>query len=104
MSYFGAKVLHPKTIMPAADLGIPIRIKNTFDPSKEGTLVSKETPESHQGVKTVASIVGVSLVSVEGRGMIGVREPLSVFSVDCPAEDHVLMFSQGSSEHIYRWS
>ncbi len=102
MSYFGAKGLHPKTIMPAADLGIPIRIKNTFDPSKEGTLVSKETPESHQGVKTVASIVGVSLVSVEGRGMIGVPGTAQrVFGSIAQQKINVLMFSQGSSEqHI----
>src|SRR5690606_10772583 len=60
MSYFGAKVLHPKTIMPAADLGIPIRIKNTFDPSMEGTLITTESPGVHQGVKTVTSIPDVS--------------------------------------------
>ena len=72
MSYFGAKVLHPKTIMPAADLGIPIHIKNTFDPKQEGTLITTESPKIHQGVKTVSSITGVTLVSIEGRGMIGV--------------------------------
>ncbi len=102
MSYFGAKVLHPKTIMPAADLGIPIRIKNTFDQSKAGTLVSKESPENHQGVKTVASITGVSLVSVAGRGMIGVPGTAQrVFGSIAQKKINVLMFSQGSSEqHI----
>ena len=102
MSYFGAKVLHPKTIMPAADLGIPIHIKNTFDPKQEGTLITTESPKIHQGVKTVSSITGVTLVSVEGRGMIGVPGTAQrVFAVIASRRINVLMFSQGSSEqHI----
>ena len=102
MSYFGAKVLHPKTIMPAADLGIPIHIKNTFDPKQEGTLITTESPKIHQGVKTVSSITGVTLVSIEGRGMIGVPGTAQrVFAVIASRRINVLMFSQGSSEqHI----
>src|SRR5437763_16519492 len=71
MSYFGAKVLHPKTIIPAVDENIPIRIKNTFNPSGPGTLITSETPVNGNSVKTVTSITGLTLVSVEGRGMIG---------------------------------
>ncbi len=102
MSYFGAKVLHPKTIMPASDLGIPIRIKNTFSPGAAGTLISEESPENHQGVKTVASITGVTLVSIEGRGMIGVPGTAQrAFASIARQKVNVLMFSQGSSEqHI----
>jgi aspartate kinase len=102
MSYFGAKVLHPKTIMPAADLKIPIRIKNTFDPDKPGTLITTDTPQHQYTVKTVTSITGVTLVSVAGRGMIGVPGVAGrVFTTAAQNRINVLMFSQGSSEqHI----
>jgi bifunctional aspartokinase / homoserine dehydrogenase 1 len=102
MSYFGAKVLHPKTIMPAVDENIPIRIKNTFAPEMPGTIISSETPTHQYGVKTVASITGLMLVSVEGRGMIGVPGVAGrVFTTTARNRISVLMFSQGSSEqHI----
>ena len=102
MSYFGAKVLHPKTILPAADAGIPIRIKNTFDPAGNGTLITRDSPENHQGVKNVTSITGVSLVSIEGSGMIGVPGTAQrAFGAIAQHKINVLMFSQGSSEqHI----
>lgn len=102
MSYFGAKVLHPKTIMPAVDKNIPIRIKNTFAPEMPGTLISAETPAHQYSVKTVTSITGLMLVSVEGRGMIGVPGVAGrVFTTTARNRISVLMFSQGSSEqHI----
>jgi aspartate kinase len=102
MSYFGAKVLHPQTIMPAVDEAIPILIKNTFAPDVPGTLISAETPVHQYGVKTVTSITGVTLVSVEGRGMIGVPGVAGrVFTTTARNRISVLMFSQGSSEqHI----
>src|SRR6266850_6498639 len=102
MSYFGAKVLHPQTIMPAVDENIPIRIKNTFAPDMPGTLISAETPTHQYSVKTVTSITGMTLVSVEGRGMIGVPGVAGrVFTTTARNRISVLMFSQGSSEqHI----
>src|SRR5215510_1096068 len=102
MSYFGAKVLHPQTIMPAVDGNIPIRIKNTFVPDAPGTLITATTPAQQYGVKTVTSIVNVALVSVEGRGMIGVAGVAGrVFTTTARNRISVLMFSQGSSEqHI----
>jgi aspartate kinase len=102
MSYFGAKVLHPQTIMPAVDENIPIRIKNTFAPEDPGTLISAETPAREFSVKTVTSITGMTLVSVEGRGMIGVPGVAGrVFTTTARHRISVLMFSQGSSEqHI----
>ncbi len=102
MSYFGAKVLHPKTILPAADLGIPIRIRNTFAPELSGTLITRESPPSRQGVKTVTSIRDLSLVSIEGSGMIGVPGTAQrAFGSIAALGINVLMFSQGSSEqHI----
>jgi len=102
MSYFGAKVLHPKTIIPAVDENIPIHIKNTFAPEKPGTLISADTPLHQYSVKTVASITGLMLVSVEGRGMMGVPGVAGrVFTTTAQNRISVLMFSQGSSEqHI----
>jgi aspartate kinase len=102
MSYFGAKVLHPKTIMPAADEKIPIRIKNSFAPEAPGTLITAETPVHQHAVKTVTSITSLMMVSVEGRGMIGVPGVAGrVFTTTAQHKISVLMFSQGSSEqHI----
>jgi aspartate kinase len=102
MSYFGAKVLHPQTIMPAVDANIPIRIKNTFAPEAPGTLISAETPSRQFNVKTVTSITGMTLVSVEGRGMIGVPGVAGrVFTTTARHRISAMMFSQGSSEqHI----
>ena len=102
MSYFGAKVLHPQTIMPAVDENIPILIKNTFAPDVPGTLISVETPALQYSVKTVTSITGMTLVSVEGRGMIGVPGVAGrVFTTTARQRISVMMFSQGSSEqHI----
>jgi aspartate kinase len=102
MSYFGAKVLHPKTIIPAVDENIPIRIKNTFNPSAPGTLISSETPVRENNVKTVTSITGLTMVSVEGRGMIGAPDVAGrLFTTTAANHIAVLMFSQGSSEqHI----
>src|SRR5262245_24012392 len=102
MSYFGAKVLHPQTIMPAVDENIPIRIKNTFAPDMPGTVISADTPVHQYNVKTVASITGMTLVSVEGRGMIGVPGVAGrVFTTTARHRISVMMFSQGSSEqHI----
>jgi aspartate kinase len=102
MSYFGAKVLHPQTIMPAVDENIPIRIKNTFAPDVPGTLITADTAAHQYSVKTVTSITGMTLVSVEGRGMIGVPGVAGrVFTTTARNRISVLMFSQGSSEqHI----
>jgi len=102
MSYFGAKVLHPKTIIPAVDENIPIRIKNSFNPSFPGTLISSETPVRDLAVKTVTSIIGLTLLSIEGRGILGLPEVAGrLFTTTGSNRINVLMFSQGSSEqHI----
>jgi aspartate kinase len=88
--------------MPAVDENIPIRIKNTFAPEMPGTLISVESPVHQYSVKTVTSITGVTLVSLEGRGMIGVPGVAGrVFTTTARNRISVLMFSQGSSEqHI----
>jgi len=107
LSYFGAKVLHPKTILPAVERGIPLRIVNTFNPSHPGTLIIAEAklrPELAEGpsefaVKGITSIRGLSLVTVAGRGMLGVPGIAArVFTAVAQEGISVLMISQSSSE------
>jgi len=72
LAYFGAKVLHPKTIWPVIERDIPLWVKNTFNPKFPGTKIIRE-PEAAEGrVKAVTIIKKLSLVTVEGRGMMGV--------------------------------
>ncbi len=99
LSYFGAKVLHPKTILPAVERGIPLRIVNTFNPSYPGTLIVAEARPSELAVKGITSIEGLSLVTVEGRGMLGVPGVAArVFTAVAQEGISVLMISQSSSE------
>ncbi len=99
LSYFGAKVLHPKTILPALEKGIPIRIVNTFNPEHPGTLVVTEAEPTGKTVKAITAIKGLSLITVEGRGMIGVPGiAAKVFSAVAREGISVLMISQSSSE------
>jgi bifunctional aspartokinase / homoserine dehydrogenase 1 len=100
MSYFGAKVIHPKTMLPAIENDTPIRIKNTFNPSHPGTLISRAANSTERIVKTVTSIDNLSLVAVEGNGMVGVPGVSArIFSALARVHVNVMMISQASSEH-----
>jgi bifunctional aspartokinase / homoserine dehydrogenase 1 len=100
MSYFGAKVIHPKTMMPAIENSIPIRIKNTFNPSHPGTLISRAANSSERVVKNVTSIDNLSLIAIEGNGMVGVPGiSARIFSALARVQVNVMMISQASSEH-----
>ena len=105
LSYFGAKVLHPKTVAPAVDRSIPIRIKNTFEPDNAGTLIAPR-PEEDTGtangeiVRALTSMSGMSLVTVQGAGMIGVPGVAArVFTAVARLGASVMMISQSSSEY-----
>jgi aspartate kinase len=98
LAYFGAKVLHPKTVMPALELGIPIRIRNTFNPSHPGTLVVGKTGDDRL-LKGVTAIRAQSLVTIEGRGMLGVPGIAArAFGSVARTGTSVSMISQASSE------
>ncbi|MGH2541723.1 MAG: aspartate kinase, partial [Ardenticatenaceae bacterium] len=98
LAYFGARVLHPKTVRPAIEKNIPIRMLNTFNPSHPGTWITKETTDEAP-VKAVTSIPGLALVTVEGRGMLGVPGVAArLFGTVAQLGTSVLMISQGSSE------
>jgi aspartate kinase len=99
LAYFGAKVLHPRTIRPVIERGIPLWVKNTFNPTFPGTRIVRE-PESTPGtIKAVTAITGLSMVTVEGRGMMGVPGIAArTFAAVASQGASVLMISQASSE------
>lgn len=99
LAYFGAKVIHPKTMAPAVKDSIPIWIRNTFAPEKVGTLICA-TPVSALPVKGITSIDRVALVNLEGTGMIGVPGTAHrLFGALREEGISVILISQGSSEH-----
>jgi len=100
LSYFGAKVIHPSTMLPLLERGINLRIKNTLDPSVKGTLI-KSNPKPHPyPITGIASITGAALINIEGSGMIGIPGFASrVFGALARVGVNVIMISQASSEH-----
>ena len=100
LAYYGAKVLHYKTILPAFRQRIPVRILNSFNPEHRGTRVSVEGDQSALGVKAVTSIRGVSLIAISGTGMQGIPGIVAkAFDVVAQEQANVLMISQASSEN-----
>ncbi len=99
LSYFGAKVIHPKTIAPVADRDIPVVILNTFNPAHPGTRIVRSPRKDAHTAKAITTIRNLSLVTVEGRGMQGVPGVAAkVFSAVARESVSVLMISQSSSE------
>ena len=100
LAYYGAKVLHYKTILPAFRRKIPVRILNSFQPEHPGTRVSVEGDPAALGVKAVTSIRGVSLIAISGTGMQGIPGIVAkAFDVVAEQGANVLMISQASSEN-----
>ncbi|MGH9174556.1 MAG: ACT domain-containing protein, partial [Vicinamibacterales bacterium] len=98
-AYFGAKVIHPKTMHPAVERNIPIWIKNTFNPSAPGTMIGPEAKNGHLA-KAITSIAGLAAITVEGRGQIGVSDVTArIFSALARTSANVYMISQASSQH-----
>lgn len=100
LSYFGAKVLHPKTIAPIARFHISCLIKNSFKPEAEGTLVSAQSGEQKALVKAISTLEGMTMVSVSGPGMKGMVGMASrVFECISRAGISVTLITQSSSEY-----
>jgi aspartate kinase len=98
-SYFGAKVIHPKTILPALEGEIPLRILNSFNPTHAGTRIVVHPAPNGRVVKGITAVRAVSEVTVEGRGMIGIPGIAArVFAAVAAEQVNVLMISQSSSE------
>jgi aspartate kinase len=99
LAYFGAKVLHPRTIRPVVERGIPLRIRNTFNAEHQGTLIVRDAEPDGRAVKAVSAVKNMSLITVEGRGMIGVPGVAArTFGAVASVGANVLMISQASSE------
>jgi aspartate kinase len=100
LAYFGAKVVHPKTILPVIEAGIALRICNTFNPAHPGTrLVPDQAARNHGQVKAVTAIKNQQLVNVEGRGMLGVPGVAArTFAAVASTGTSVPLITQASSE------
>lgn len=104
LAYFGAKVVHPQTMAPAIERGLPIIIRNTFNPEHPGTRIEafKDAAERNSSgpVKGLTLSPGLAVVNLEGTGLIGVPGTAErVFAALRDARVSVVMISQGSSEH-----
>jgi len=99
LAYFGAKVLHPKTIRPLIERDIPLWVKNTFNPKYPGTRISQKTKAVPGRITAITTIKDLSMVTVEGRGMLGVPGIAArTFGAVARQDASVLMISQSSSE------
>ena len=100
LSHFGAKVLYPPTIQPVLSKGIPIHIKNTFDSESAGTLITKSIEKNSKTVRGISHIESISLLSLEGPGMVGVSGiSKRFFEVLSLAQISIVLITQASSEH-----
>jgi aspartokinase/homoserine dehydrogenase 1 len=100
ISHFGAKVLFPPTIRPALEKGIPISIRNTFNPAGEGTRIVNEAAEGEYPIRGISSINRVALLRLQGPGMVGVAGfSARVFGALARKGISVILISQSSSEY-----
>jgi aspartate kinase len=102
LAFYGAKVLHPKTVQPVLSKKIPVRVRNTFNPSHPGTLIGPNGEPSATIIKAVTCVRSVSLLTVSGKGMIGVPGIAGrTFLATARAGANILMISQASSEQNF---
>lgn len=101
LAYFGAKVIHPHTMGPAVELGIPILIKNTFNSSAPGTYIHRvQKTKNGKIARGFTTVDNISLINVEGTGMIGVPGVAQrLFGGLREVGVSVVLISQASSEH-----
>jgi len=100
LAYFGAKVLHPKTLRPVIPAGIPVWIRNSFAPEKFGTKITAKGRSIGGGVKALTAIRDVALISVGGPGIVGVTDVVGrTFSTTAELRAEVLLISQSSSQN-----
>lgn len=97
---FGAKVVYPPTIYPVCHKNIPIRIKNTFNPDAQGTIIKAECSSSPKAIKGISSINNTALITVTGLGMVGViGVNHRIFKALAQRGVSVFLVSQASSEN-----
>lgn len=99
MAYFGAKVIHPLTLVPVIDAGIPVRILNTLNPAAPGTWIRTRSSETAPVVRAVTSRGGIALLNVQGAGMAGIPGIAAhVFQAIAAKGINVIFITQASSE------
>jgi len=100
LAYYGAKVLHPKSIRPVIEAGITLRVRNTFNPEHPGTLLTGGNGKANgTTIKAVTAFRGMKLVTVEGRGMLGVPGVAArIFSAVATTGATVPLITEASSE------
>ncbi len=100
LAYFGAKVLHPKTIRPVIEAGIGLRICNTFNPDAPGTMIVANQDNRDNGkIKAVTIIRDQQMITIEGRGMLGIPGVAArTFGAVAATGTSVTLISQASSE------
>ncbi|MCL2833267.1 MAG: bifunctional aspartate kinase/homoserine dehydrogenase I [Treponema sp.] len=100
LSHFGAKVIYPPTIRPALEKRIPIRIKNTYNPTCPGTAVVWEPEEGAYPIRGISSNSDISLVCIEGSGMVGVTGfSARLFTALARSGINIIFITQSSSEY-----
>ena len=100
LSHFGAKVIYPPTIQPVVAEGIPIYVKNTFDPEAYGTLIEKNPPRSKDSVIGISNSDNIALLSLEGSGMVGIPGFSSrLFETLSQNDINIILITQASSVH-----
>ena len=99
LAFYGAKVLHPKTIRPIVERGLALWVRNTFNPSQAGTRVVPDGDGAQGAVKAVTAFKGQCIITLEGRGMIGIPGIAArTFAAVARTGTSVSMISQASSE------
>ncbi len=100
LSYFGAKVIYPPTMIPAFLKRIPIVIRNTFEPDFKGTIIRHDCREADHPIKGISSINEISVLNLQGSGMVG-KAGFSgrLFSLLSREQINVILITQSSSEH-----
>ena len=97
---FGAKVVYPPTIYPVCVKNIPIRVKNTFNPDGEGSIIKQKVANNDKPIKGISSINGTTLITVAGLSMVGViGVNRRIFTALADNGISVFMVSQASSEN-----
>ncbi len=100
LSHFGAKVIYPPTLQPVMNKGIPVWIKNTFEPANPGTLIEKVSSSAGNTIRGISSIHRIALLSLEGSGMIGIPGfSKRLFEALSRQQINVILITQASSEH-----
>jgi len=100
LAYFGAKVLHPKTLRPVMQQGIPLRIRNTFEPENLGTKITPTGPANVGGITAITAISDAALITLGGPGLSGVQDVLGrTFATAAAVRADVLLISQSSAQN-----